>query len=41
MKSHRKFCCHGTDDGPPEGTEIGGDGEPIPPGDTDPYPAGG
>jgi len=29
------------DDGPPEGTVIGGDGEPIPPGDTDPYPSGG
>lgn len=27
--------------GPPEGTEKGGDGEPISPGDSDPYPAGG
>ena len=26
---------------PPEGTRIGGDGEPIPPGDSDPYPNGG
>ena len=25
----------------PEGTTIGGDGEPIPPGDSDPYPGGG
>jgi hypothetical protein len=28
-------------DDPPEGTTIGGDGEPIPPGDNDPYPGGG
>ncbi len=34
------YCC-GSDDGPPEGTVIGGDGEPIPPGDTDPCPSGG
>ena len=28
-------------DGPPEGTQTGGDGEPVPPGEPDPYPAGG
>lgn len=28
-------------DPPPDGTVIGGDGEPIPPGDPDPYPSGG
>lgn len=29
------------DDDAPEGTSVGGDGEPIAPGDSDPYPAGG
>lgn len=29
------------DPDPPEGTRVGGDGEPIPPGDSDPYPNGG
>lgn len=33
--------CHGPDDDAPEGTGVGGDGEPIAPGDSDPYPAGG
>lgn len=28
-------------DDPPEGTGVGGDGEPISPGDSDPYPDGG
>ena len=28
------------DEYPPEGTIIGGDGEPIPPGERDPYPYG-
>lgn len=32
---------YGPEDPPPEGTTKGGDGEPIPPGDSDPYPNGG
>ncbi len=30
-----------TSDNPPEGTEVGGDGEPISPGESNPYPNGG
>ena len=37
-----RLCHYGPEDGgPPDGTTIGGDGEPIPPGDPDPYPSGG
>ena len=36
-----KFQAYGPEDDPPEGTINGGDGEPIAPGDSDPYPAGG
>ena len=36
---HYPFVIY--DDDPPEGTTVGGDGEPIPPGDGDPYPSGG
>ena len=32
---------YGPKDDPPEGTTNGGDGEPISPGDSDPYPDGG
>jgi len=34
------FYIDGPDD-PPGGTTVGGDGEPISPGDSDPYPNGG
>jgi len=34
------ISIYGPDDSP-EGTDVGGDGEPIAPGDSDPYPAGG
>lgn len=40
MKSSILFSLIIYDD-PPEGTEMGGDGEPIPPGEPNPYPNGG